>query len=204
MYESLRGELTGKKSQTVTLLTGGVEWILSVTVNTLHQLPPVGEEAKLFTHLQHREDAMILFGFATEKERTLFRELLTVNGVGPKAAIKILSGIPSDRFLQALDSEDVKTLSRIPGLGTKTAQKIILSLRGRLTALDAEGGATNSPGSTGFNEIIDSLAGMGFDKKKAEKAVSHVAADESYQNLPEAEKESEMLRCAIIQLSVNG
>lgn len=213
MFYSLSGTLTGKRPQSIQLLTGGVEWELSVTMTTLNDLPSVGNETRIFTHLHHKEDAMVLYGFSREGEKSLFLDLIKVNGVGPRAALKILSGIPVQEFVQALDSEDVDRLCRIPGLGKKGAQKIILALRGKLTlqeewdqGIPGGEGDQGSEGISGISrrDLTEALINMGFEKRRVEKALKVVLAQDSLMDVPSGEAEAEALRRAIVELSRQG
>jgi Holliday junction DNA helicase RuvA len=166
MFNSLHGEITLKAEERLCLLTGGVEWELVVSRRAAERLPPVGQTARVFTHLLHREDSMRLYGFSDQAERALFLDLQKVDGVGPRGAMKILSGIDREKLAQALDRDDVEELSAVPGIGRKTAQKIILTLKGKLTP--AEGTA----GKSAEEDITAALVGMGFDRKKAKAAVA--------------------------------
>ena len=167
MFNSLAGEISGKGEDKIFLLTaGGVEWELSVSHRTIDRLPPVGQTARVFTHLLHREDAMRLYGFADPAERALFLDLQKVEGVGPRGAMKILSGIDREKFVEALDRDDVEALTKVPGIGKKTAPKIILALKGRLTP------ASETPGRSAEEDIALALMGMGFDRKTAKPAAA--------------------------------
>jgi len=115
MFNSLKGIVTGKTAEHLYLETSGIEWALESSATTLSQIASPGQEARVFTYLHHREDSMVLFGFATTGERDLFLNLISVSGVGPKAARKILSGISVNDFIEALEAEDLKTLTRLPG-----------------------------------------------------------------------------------------
>ncbi len=138
MYNSIQGTLTGKGATRVFLENQGIEYELEVSYNTLSSLPELGSRVRLYTYLHHREDVMKLYGFLEEAERRLFLDLLKVDGIGPRQALRILSGTTVQAFLRILESEDVKALTRIPGLGTKTAQKVLLSLKGKIN-LEEEG-----------------------------------------------------------------
>ena len=140
---------------------------------------------------------MALYGFSAMEERFLFLDLLRVSGIGPRQALRILSGMSVDEFVSSLDADDVDALSRIPGLGKKTAQKIILTLRGRLTLPQAEDADTPNV------EIIAALAEMGFDRQSATKAVERVAADVRSEGLQGEDAEKELFRRAIVSLSSN-
>ncbi|HVO40445.1 MAG TPA: Holliday junction branch migration protein RuvA [Spirochaetia bacterium] len=165
MFNSVTGEITFKGEEKLFLQTGGVEWELVVSRRALERLPAVGEVARVYTFLLHREDSMKLFGFSDPAERALFLDLQKVEGVGPRGALKVLSGVDRAQFADALDRDDVDALSTVPGIGRKTAQKIILTLKGKLTPA-SEGGAR-----TAEDDITTALVGMGFDRKTAKIAV---------------------------------
>ncbi len=192
MYNSLTGKVTEKGLNHLCLQVGGVEWILFVSINTLDPIT-VGQEKRIFTYLRHKEDGMSLFGFGTKDERVLFLDLIKVNGVGPKAAQKILSGIRPPEFIRCLEDEDIDRLTKVPGLGKKTAQKIVLALKGKLKIEDDT--VKESSRDSVDKEILDSLVAMGFDKKKAKVVLIDVVS--SSDNLDEGE----ILRSAIIKLS---
>ena len=197
MLNSIRGILTFKAPGLAGIETGGVEWAVEVSASSLSRLPAVGAEVRLFTHLHHVQDSMRLYGFADIDERRLFLALLGVSGVGPALARKILSGTTPERFIAALETEDIASLGSIPGLGKKTAQKIVLQLRGKLTADEN----AEAPSSGEEREVIDALVSMGFDSRAAAKAVSAVLADPSADDLSGEERESEVLRRAIVAMS---
>lgn len=198
MVNSIRGILTFKAPGLAGIETGGVEWALELSATSLSRLPALGAEVRLYTHLHHVQDSMRLYGFADIDERRLFLALLGVSGVGPALARKILSGTTPERFIAALETEDIESLGAIPGLGKKTAQKIVLQLRGKLTA--DEPAAASSPGEE--REVIDALVSMGFDSRAAAKAVSAVLGDSTVAELTGEEREREILRRAIVALSV--
>ncbi|MBN1686780.1 MAG: Holliday junction branch migration protein RuvA [Spirochaetales bacterium] len=198
MINSLRGTITYKGSTEIHLENRDVEWRLTVSERTARDLPAVGNEARVYTHLHHRDDQMVLFGFARVEERFLFHDLLRVSGIGPKQAIRILSGMSVDEFVKSLDSDDVDSLSRIPGLGRKTAQKIILTLRGRLTVQQEDEGEAKP-----FAEIVSALADMGFDRPSAARIVSSLIPEISAEFEDPASREKEIFRRAIVALSSN-
>ncbi len=196
MVHSIRGIVTFKSSEAVGIENGGIEWQIDTTATSLSALPGIGQEAKIYTHLHHKEDQMRLYGFATSEERTVFLALLTVNGVGPSLARKILSGTTPDGFNRALATEDLAMLSQIPGLGKKTAQKIVLHLRGKL----ADDASADSSGGD-EKEVVDSLTAMGFDAASARKAVRKVLDDPELIGMDAESKEREILRRCIVSLS---
>ena len=166
MFNSLTGEITQKGEERLCLQTGGVEWEMTVSRKALERLPGVGEVARVYTHLLHREDSMRLYGFCDQAERALFMDLQKVDGVGPRGALKMLSGMDRERFAEALDADDVELLSTVPGVGKKTAQKIILTLKGKLTP------SGDGPTRSMEDDITTALVGMGFDRRTARTAVA--------------------------------
>jgi Holliday junction DNA helicase RuvA len=195
MINSLKGVLTAKNAGKFYLETGGLEWELESSFMSISALPPEGSSVRVFTHLYHREDSMRLFGFATEEERYLFLDLMKVNGIGPKQALRILSGTTVESFSRILESEDAKGLSRIPGLGLKTAQKIILSLKGKLTFRMDEDAAEET------GDLALALEDMGFDRKKAQTVIKTLTAELTAKGLSGGDLEKECFRQAIIRLS---
>jgi len=132
MIGSLAGVLAFRSPPHLLLEVGGVGYEVEAPMSTFYSLPPVGQTTRLLTHLVVREDAHVLYGFATAQERTLFRNLLKVSGVGPRIALAILSGITAAAFAQAVRGEDAATLTRIPGVGRKIAERLIVEMRDRL------------------------------------------------------------------------
>ncbi len=196
MINSLFGVVTYKNSSELFIENNGIEWSLMISERTAREIPPVGDKAQVFTYLHHREDQMTLFGFAGVQERLLFHDLLRVSGIGPKQAIRILSGMSVEQFVKSLDADDIDGLSRIPGLGKKTAQKIILTLRGRLTLSDDDN-AKDKP----FAEIVQALIEMGFEKQTSARVVQRCAEDIAEDSLSIEDREKEIFRRAIVSLS---
>jgi len=161
-------------------------------------LPAVGERVRIYVWLQHNEDVMRLFGFATVAERALFLDLLKVNGVGPKLALKILSGMRHTELVGVLESGDAARLSKVPGVGLKTAQKILLALEGKLLRFD-EGQDGPSP----LDELIASLSEMGFERKIVEPAVRELLNDSRLQGLSSAEWERTLFQMALTKLATS-
>ena len=159
----------------------------------ISRLPASGEECRVFTWLYHREDQMKLFGFCADERRNTFLELLKVEGIGPKGAIKIMSGIDQDDLEKALETEDIARLEAVPGLGKKTAQKMILALKGKLTTV-------KTIIATPYSELAEALAGMGYDRKAAAEALTKAEA-ELPPGTPAAEKEKLLFKQAIVNLS---
>jgi len=195
MFNSLRGIITDKQKESVCLLCGGLEWEISVPATDIAELPPVGEESRIFTWLYHREDQMKLYGFAGEKRRVTFLELIKVEGVGPKGALRIMGGIGQEELEKALEAEDLSRLEAVPGLGKKTAQKMILALKGKLVK--------PAPQSR-YGDLVEALAAMGYDRKAASDALLKAEADiqrEFPADASGAEKEKLLFKQAIVNLS---
>jgi Holliday junction DNA helicase RuvA len=173
----LRGRVAARTGAYCVLDVGGVGYRVAMPTGALVALPPVGEVVTVLTHLQVREDDMSLFGFLAEEERELFELLITVSGIGPKVALAVLSAIPPVMLAQAVAAEDVPLISTIPGIGKKTAQRIIVELKDRL---EVEGLAPVKAGRAlpAQTEARDALVGMGFASAEAATAVSgYEAAD---------------------------
>jgi Holliday junction DNA helicase RuvA len=166
-----------------------------VPLTDLSLIPAAGEEARIFTWLSHREDQMKLFGFADESRRATFLELLKVEGIGPRQAVKIMGGIGQEELQRALDSEDVVRLEAVPGLGKKTAQKMILALKGRLT-----GGGGKPQAASPHGDLVTALTEMGYDQRSAAEALLQAEASLP-PGLSGAEKEKALFRQAILRLT---
>ena len=168
MIGSLRGRIASKSPPQLTLEVGGIGYELEAPMSTYYHLPPVGAEAHLLTHLVVREDAHVLYGFATEDERRLFRSLIKVSGVGPKIALALLSGVSVAEFNQSVQGQDISALTRVPGIGRKTAERLIVEMRDRLTAPQL---ATGAPGEGAVanpaNEAYDALIALGYRPAEA-------------------------------------
>jgi Holliday junction DNA helicase RuvA len=177
MFNSISGTITEKTASSIFIETGGIEWDIMVPALSLDAFGTVGSAARAFIWLYHREDQMRLFGFSSARERELFLDLMKVEGIGPKQAIKILSSITVPELEKALDGEDLARLESAPGIGKKTAQKMILALKGKLTHVDDTRGRRAGERKTEHEDIVTALAGMGFDRKAAIDAVENAAAD---------------------------
>jgi Holliday junction DNA helicase RuvA len=197
MFNSIQGTVTEKLFDSLRIKTGGVEWDISCPALDMEAFPGPGEQGRVFTWLYHREDQMKLFGFAGERRRTTFLELLKVEGVGPKGALRIMGGIAQDDLEAALENEDIARLEAVPGLGKKTAQKMILALRGKLAAA-----APAAEAASPYGELAAALAEMGYDKKQAIEALAKADA-ELDPSVKGAEREQRLFREAIVLLSQN-
>ncbi len=153
MIGSVRGRIASKTPPQLTVDVGGIGYELEAPMSTFFLLPAVGEEVRLLTHLVVREDAHILYAFATENERRLFRSLIKVSGVGPKIALALLSGISVEAFALCVQNQDIAALTRVPGIGRKTAERLVVEMKDRLgPTADYRGGqrAAGESGSRGF------------------------------------------------------
>ncbi|MDR0628552.1 MAG: Holliday junction branch migration protein RuvA [Treponema sp.] len=195
MFNSIRGTITEKLKDTLRIVTGGIEWDIAVPATDLAELPEAGETGRVFTWLYHKEDQMRVFGFSDRDRRTTFLELLKVEGIGPKGAIKILGGITQEDLETALETEDIARLESVPGLGKKTAQKMILALKGKLTPV-----SRLDPVSSPYGELVEALAGMGYDKRAAADALAKAGASLS-PGISGAEQEKQLFKQAILYLS---
>ncbi len=209
MINAIIGQLVYVCPQSVIILGGSIEYELIVSSQTATKLSSLQgsdrNNVRLLAYLQHKDDGMTLFGFCDEDERRLFLELIKVNGIGPKQAMKILSGVRVRDFITALDQSDISFLSRIPGLGAKTSQKIILALRDTLvfTKEDAKPQNVASGASKKYQDIIDALVEMGYDKKKILDVVSRLLKDneEYVASHGQSAVEEWLFRSAVVALS---
>jgi Holliday junction DNA helicase RuvA len=171
----LQGRIAAKTAPVVTLDVGGVGYELEAPMSTFLNLPAVGESVHLITHLVVREDAHILYGFATEEERRLFRNLLKVSGVGPKIALGVLSGMSVEGFTRCVVGEDVTTLTRIPGIGRKTAERLIIEMRDRVNAVPTAAGLPGrSSGSDPHSEAFDALVALQYKPAEATRLLKAI------------------------------
>jgi Holliday junction DNA helicase RuvA len=182
MIGSLRGKLISKQAPHLLVDVGGIGYEVEAPMTTFYSLPGIGEEVQLHTHLVVREDAHLLFGFATEQERRLFRTLIKVNGVGARMALTILSGIETDEFIQSIRSGDTDRLVKLPGIGKKTAERLIVEMRDRLKDWQIETGrpATAGPDrnhGTAVDDAVSALVALGYKPQEASRFVLAVAVD---------------------------
>jgi len=177
MIARLTGEIAEKEPDRIVLLLGGLGLDVQIPLSTFEHLPEAGSEVSLETHLHVREDALQLFGFLTRAEKDLFLRLTGVSGIGPKLALGILSSASVDQLRLAIESEDVATLSRLPGLGKKTAGKLILELKGKLP--EPISGEAETPSGKVFDEAVSALLNLGYRKALAEKALRSIPPDAS-------------------------
>ena len=179
MIGSLRGRLIFKQAPQIVLECGGVGYELEMPMSTFLDLPETGADLFLHTHLLVREDAQILYGFTTNDERLLFRTLLKVNRVGAKMALGVLSAMTANDFRRCVEYEDTTTLSKIPGVGKKTAERLIIEMRDRIDkVLPAAAGATPlSAGASARSEAFDALVSLGYKPNEVNKLIGNLDTD---------------------------
>lgn len=181
MIGRLRGLIAHKQPPQLLLDVAGVGYELEAPMSTFYELPAIGEEALLHTHLAIRDDAHTLFGFHSLAERELFRHLIKISGVGPKLALTLLSGISPEQFIRCIDAGDTATLVRLPGVGKKTAERLIVELRDRLAALPTSSSAHHSvlapPRGASRQtldpaaEAVDALIALGYKAAEASRMI---------------------------------
>ncbi len=171
MIASLKGIVLSKNPERIIVEVGGVGYHVSVPLCSLGDIPEPGEAIFVYTYTHVREDVLQLFGFLSEEERKVFVTLIGVNGIGPKLGLAILSGMPVQRFAEAVYNEDMPLLATIPGLGKKTAARLILELKGKLPSINI-GGAYSSSRIVGIaGDAVSALVNLGYKKPLSEKAV---------------------------------
>jgi Holliday junction DNA helicase RuvA len=170
MIGSVRGRIASKTPPQLMVDVGGIGYELEAPMSTFFHLPAVGQEVSLLTHLVVREDAHVLYAFATESERRLFRSLIKVSGVGPKIALALLSGISVEAFSRCVLNEDFTALTKVPGIGRKTAERLVIEMRDRLGDPAAPAGAGGAPaavGSSPDSEAYGALVALGYRPAEA-------------------------------------
>jgi Holliday junction DNA helicase RuvA len=174
MIAHLRGKLLEKHPNQAVVETGGVGYDVVISVPTFSELTSVGSEVSLYIHTHVREDQLALYGFAHPEEKQLFEKLITVSGIGPKLAMTILSGMAADDMANAIRGNDVARLTRIPGIGKKTAERMVLELRDKLPPAGA-GQVREMPSFSATQEdVLSALVNLGYQRAAAEKALGTV------------------------------
>lgn len=197
MIGHIRGELVEKQPPVLVVEANGIGYEIEASMQTFYQLPALASQVKLYTHFVVREDAQLLFGFFERKERTLFRTLIKANGVGPKMAIAILSGMNSDEFAACISSEDATRLTKIPGVGKKTAERLVVELKDKMAVLGLDDstefeltGAQLPSATESINSYIEdaqsALIALGYKPVIASKAVSSAQKQLSHIDSSEA------------------
>jgi Holliday junction DNA helicase RuvA len=179
MIGHLKGVVLEKHPNQIILETAGVGYEIQIPVSTFTSLPEEGAVASLRIHTHVREDAIVLFGFATVEEKALFERLISVSGIGPTLGIKVLSGLATADLVAAIRSSDVATLVRVPGVGKKTAERMVLELKDKLAGVDAGGRAvTAGEGGAGMSgldrDVLSALVNLGCAAPAAEEAIRKV------------------------------
>ncbi|MCP1660844.1 Holliday junction branch migration protein RuvA [Neisseria perflava] len=176
MISRLTGKLVEKIPPQIVIDVGGVGYEVDVSMQTFYSLPALNESVQLYTQLVVREDAHLLFGFATAAERATFRQLVKVSGIGAKTALGILSAMNADELAQAVAEEDIKRLSSAPGIGKKTAERMVLELRGKLVSETVSDGLF-APAllADETDDIVSTLLALGYNEREARAAVKGIA-----------------------------
>ena len=195
MIAHLQGKLLAKHPNQAIVQTGGVGYDVTITVPTFSDLPAIGGEVALHIHTHLREDLIALYGFLRTAEKQLFEKLITVSGIGPKLAITILSGMAADEMVAAIRGNDIARLTRIPGIGRKTAERMVLELRDKLPGAGAGEVTPGSAISVLEEDVLSALMNLGYQRPAAEKAVAAVA------KRPQGGSFDAMFREALVALS---
>ncbi len=174
MIGQLRGQLAAKNPPEVLIDCHGVGYELLVPMSSFYNLPALGQEVTLLTHFVVREDAQTLYGFGTTAERATFRELIKVSGVGPRTALAVLSGLGVAELAQAVSAQESGRLVKVPGIGKKTAERLLLELRGKL---GADLGPQGAPASEAQSDILQALLALGYNDREAAAALKALPAD---------------------------
>ncbi|MCX8712849.1 Holliday junction branch migration protein RuvA [Gilliamella sp. B3464] len=187
MIGRLRGLIIEKQPPKVLIEVGGVGYEVFLPMTCFYELPDNGKEVIVLTHFAVREDAQVLYGFNHEQERELFRELIKVNGVGPKLALAILSGMSAQQFISAVEQGEIKTLVKLPGVGTKTAERLIVEMKDRLKRFGEDSSTTSSVISSSDlkkssnqieSEAVSALIALGYKPQEASRIISKVIKPE--------------------------
>ncbi len=174
MYHFLSGKLVEKTATGAVLDVHGIGYEIHIPVSSFGRLPALGETAKLFIHFVVREDAQLLYGFATEDERRLFRHLIGISGIGPKTGLTALSGVETGALKRAIVQGQVEVLQQVPGIGKKTAERIVIELREKLAAESIQGEAAPAsvlPAGGPAGDAVEALVALGYKKAEAKQAV---------------------------------
>lgn len=197
MIAHLSGKVLLKQPNTVVIDVSGVGYEVTIPVSTFYELGDVGDSVALRVHTHVREDALQLFGFRTGREKDLFLKLTSISGIGPKLAITILSGMSADELVPAIRGNDLARLTAIPGIGRKTAERIVVELRDKLTAYAAEAAEDTSAvrsvakaADDVRDDVVSALLSLGYQRAQAEKAVQRVLERESDRSIEHVLRES--------------
>jgi holliday junction DNA helicase RuvA len=180
MIAHLRGKLIARHPNQAIIETAGVGYEVVISVPTFSDLPPLGSEVALHIHTHVREDQLALYGFLRAEEKQLFEKLLTVSGIGPKLAITILSGMPADDMVNAIRGNDVTRLTKIPGIGKKTAERMTLELRDKLPPVGEQASVAVASLSPVQDDVLSALVNLGYQRPAAEKVLSSMDRNGSF------------------------
>ncbi|MHB1175289.1 MAG: Holliday junction branch migration protein RuvA [Sulfuriferula sp.] len=180
MIGRITGTLIEKHPPQIVVDAHGVGYEIDVPMSTFYNLPALGERVALHTHLVVREDAQLLYGFGSEAERATFRQLIKITGVGAKMALAVLSGMNANELAQAVAMQDTGRLTKIPGIGKKTAERLLLELKGKLA--DALPGAGHSGVTDAGGDVLNALLALGYNEREATHAVRQLAATTSVED----------------------
>ncbi|BEM23751.1 TPA: Holliday junction branch migration protein RuvA [Serratia marcescens] len=186
MIGRLRGNILEKQPPLVLLEANGVGYEIHMPMTCFYELPELGQEAIVFTHFVVREDAQLLYGFNDKQERALFRELIKVNGVGPKLALAILSGMSAQQFVSAVEREEITALVKLPGVGKKTAERLVVEMKDRFKGLNGDlfnssseislpSATDKAPDVDAEAEAVSALVALGYKPQEASRMVSKIA-----------------------------
>jgi len=177
MIGKLTGILAERNPPQVVIDCHGVGYEVDVPMGTFYNLPPVGEKVSLLTHFVVREDAQVLYGFGTAAERAAFRQLIKISGVGPRTALGVLSGMSVNELVQAVSLQEPGRLVKIPGIGKKTAERLLLELKGKLGDTLGQGAGLAQPASDAQADILQALLALGYSEKEAAAALKALPKD---------------------------
>lgn len=211
MIGRIRGKLVEKKAPEILVETGGIGYEIQVPMSTVYQLPEVGQDVSLHTHFVVREDAQLLYGFYHNSEKTLFRTLIKVNGVGPKLALTLLSGMAVSDFVRCVQNNDVAALVNMPGVGKKTAERLLVEMRDKLKDLTLQIGATGielatsavAPTEAAIDyryEAETALVSLGYKPQHAARAIAQVVKRED-ENGSDIDSSETLIRLALKSLA---
>ena len=195
MIGQIKGRLIGKNAPEILVEVGGITYEILVPMSTLYQLPDLDGMVHLHTHFSVREDAQILYGFFDAESKRMFRSLVRVNGVGPKLALGILSGMSVDEFVQTVKNNDSDSLVKMPGVGKKTAERLIIEMRDKLSEWDSTDAPSNlslASNSTFIKDAEIAMVSLGYKPQQASRAISQVL-----KNNPEIDDSEELIRFSL-------
>lgn len=179
MIGRIAGTLLLKNPPDILVDVQGIGYEVAVPMSTLYDLPPVGQPVTLWTHLVVREDALLLHGFHSEAERSAFRALIRISGVGPRMALAVLSGLSVDELCRAVAEQETGRITRVPGIGKKTAERLLLELKGRLAPPSGTDGTLPLERQDASDDILRALLALGYSEKESAAAIARLPADTS-------------------------